>query len=291
MAAGWSREAPTEVELEDGPVSDQGVSDSGTSDDHLAWAPGQPASDPEATLEQPPISADESPVGPASSSSIVVTLDDLADIPDDRQTATVVSPTVVHRCNACGSDLEASSGFCGRCGAIVSQQNPTAVAPPVNRPLTISPQHLSSPQATPLYPLNPFGPVRMPPRSTSGGAWKAVVALLVVGAVVLGIVFVPKIISALKGPTSTPALCNAYGAMVTESLSSSSFDNALFKDVGTLSDLASRYQQSVAVQAEAPLLSGVAKNGSTSVGELMADTTAIGDVCPNQASQWGRGLT
>jgi hypothetical protein len=274
----------------DGPVSDQGFSGSGTSDEHLAWAPGQPASDPDSTLEQPAISADEPPVATASSSSIVVTLDDLADIPDAHQTPPAVAPASVHRCSACGNDLEVSSGFCGTCGANVAQHGPTAAAQPINRPLTISSQQVSSPQATTLLPPNPFGPMRMPPRSTSGGAWKAVVALVVAGVVILGIVFVPKIISAVKGPTSTPALCNAYGAMVTESLSSSYFDNALFKDVGTLGDLASRYQLSDAVKAEAPLLSSVAKNGSTSVGELMSDTTAIGDVCPNQASQWGGGL-
>jgi hypothetical protein len=81
-------------------------------------------------------------------------------------------------------------------------------------------------------------------------------------------------------PANRAELCGAYDAVDQQLLTQHLFsDNAVFRSVGTLGDVAGRYHESSAVQAEAKPLHKIAASKSTSGLEVANASTAIAGVC------------
>ena len=101
-----------------------------------------------------------------------------------------------------------------------------------------------------------------------GGA----VVLVVVGATTLTGCFT-------AGPATRQELCASYDELGTQVMSPHWSDNVIFRDAGSLADVASRYDADSAVKSEAPAINDIANSSSTSLNNLMNATTSIADVC------------
>jgi hypothetical protein len=83
-----------------------------------------------------------------------------------------------------------------------------------------------------------------------------------------------------SGPATKDQVCSSFDALGNQLLQGNgSIGNPLFHKAGDLADVASRYQGSPSLAADAAALKKIAKSDSTGGPELMRATTHVANLC------------
>lgn len=85
------------------------------------------------------------------------------------------------------------------------------------------------------------------------------------------------------GPTTKDEVCESYQELGhSVSKANGIFDNAIFSDAGTLSNVAGRYERGDQLKTDAEALEAISDSKSTTVMALMNATQQIGRLCGQQ---------